>query len=251
MKILIYLLLLTSYSYSQSNITEIKYKVNTDNGKAAGIDTIYYTYESNNLVSKQFNQNEPVTSITYSYSSVNKLERERHYKNSSLVSLYKYEYDKSGKLIKEKCYDGNNKLLFSNSLKYDSKGNLVSKKSNISTGFKMVNSYDYRNLNVKVVISGNSRNQKEIEYLYDDKGYLIQETVFQSLKKSKSGKRYQVSKIKYKYNDQNLLVQKQNYLTDGIWEIFNYSYDDNLKLIKWEKQNPQGKVEFYVEYRYE
>lgn len=242
--------LLLNYSHSQSKITEVKYQV-TDKIVSV-MDSISYYYDgSGQLIEVNFNNNEPVNKIFYTYSATGKLLEAKEYKYTDLKNSYKFEYNKSGRLFKEKCFDAMDKLLFTNSLKYDSKGNMIRKKSSISTGIKIENTYDSKNNNFKSVISGNSRNQKEIEYLYDDNGRVTQEIIYQSLKNSKSGKRYQQSKIKYIYNDYGKLKEKQNYLTDAIIEKYIYTYDDNGKLSKWEKFSPQGKVEFYVEYRYE
>ncbi len=235
---------------SQTIVTETKYIVKDQIKKL--LDSLQYKYDnSGNVIEVKLHISEPVNLKTYSYNLLNKLTEEKHFRYSDLRNIYKYEYDKSGKLVKEKCYDSMDKLLFTNTLKYDSKGNMIRKKSSISTGIKIENTYDSKNNNFKSVISGNSRNQKEIEYLYDDKGKVTQEIIYQSLKNSKSGKRYQQSKIKFIYNDYGKLKEKQNYLTEDIIEKYIYTYDDNGKLSKWEKFSPQGKLEFYVEYKYE
>lgn len=250
-KILLIILVFAANTFSQTKITEIKYTVSSSDGKSTVVDTIQCLYNGNKLSEKIFNSYEPVTSIRYIYSSANLLTEEKHFKNSDFKNTYKFEYNKAGQLTREKCYDSKNKLLFTNTLKYDSKGNMVRKKSNISTGIKIENTYDSKNNNFKSVISGNSRNQKEIEYVYDDNGKVTQEIIYQSLKNSKSGKRYQQSKLTFKYNDSGKLIEKLNYLTNEVIEKFIYIYDDNGKLSKWEKFNPQGKLEYYVEYRYE
>jgi len=249
-KLIVALLFSSQLVISQTQITEVKYQVK-DN-KPSLIDSIVFSYNSSGQLSEaRFNNSEPISSKTYLYNAAGKLTEEKHYKYTDLRNTYKYEYDKSGRLTKEKCYDSNNKLMFTNTLKYDSKGNMIRKKSDISTGIRIDNSYDSQNRNYKSIVSGNSRNQKEIEYLYDDKGRIQQETIFQSLKNSKKGKRYQQSKIRYIYDDSGRLTEKQNYLTDDVIEKFKYSYGDNGKLSKWEKLSPQNKLEFIVEYRYE
>ncbi|RPI15071.1 MAG: hypothetical protein EHM58_14935 [Ignavibacteriae bacterium] len=249
--IIITIILLINICISQTRITEVKFTVNPNDNKQTVLDTIIYVYDKNNLVETQYNKNEPVTNVQYYYSSNNLLSEEKHYRYTIFVCSYKYEYDKSGKLIKEKCYDNNNKLIFTNSLKYDKKNNLISKISNIPTRFRTDNTFDSDNKHIKTIISSNTKNQKEIEYLYDEKGKLSQETSYSSLKKSKSGKRYQISKVKFSYDDNGKLTQKQNYLTDVITETFEYKYDDKGRMSKWEKLNSQGKVEFLVIYNYE
>jgi len=249
-KLIVALLFSCQLVISQTQITEVKYQVK-DN-KPSLVDSIVFSYNSSGQLSEaRFNNSEPISSKTYLYNAAGKLTEEKHYKYTDLRNTYKYEYDKSGRLTKEKCYDSNNKLMFTNTLKYDSKGNMIRKKSDISTGIRIDNSYDSQNRNYKSIVSGNSRNQKEIEYLYDDKSRIQQETIFQSLKNSKKGKRYQQSKIRYVYDDTGRLTEKHNYLTEDVIEKFKYTYGDNGKLAKWEKLSPQGKLEFIVEYRYE
>lgn len=235
---------------SQTKVTEIKYQVNDK--KVSLVDSIFFIYNSNDQLNEvRFSNAEPVSSKSYLYNASGKLAEEKHYRYTNLKNTYKFEYNKAGRLTKEKCYDSKDKLLFTNTLKYDSKGNMIRKKSNISTGIKIENTYDSKNNNFKSVISGNSRNQKEIEYVYDDNGKVTQEIIYQSLKNSKSGKRYQQSKLTFKYDDYGKLTEKLNYLTNEVIEKFIYTYDNNGKLSKWEKFNPQGKLEYYVEYKYE
>ena len=241
---------LLSVGYSQTKTTEVKYQA--IDKIVSVIDSISFYYNSTGqLIEVNYNNNEPINKKFYTYGATGKLIEEKDYKNTDLKNSYKYEYDKTGNLIKEKCYDAIDKLLFTNTLKYDLKGNMIRKKSSISTGIKIENTYDSKNNNFKSVISGNSRNQKEIEYIYDDNGKVTQEIIYQSLKNSKSGKRYQQSKIKYVYSEYGKLKEKHNYLSEDIIEKYIYTYDDNGKLSKWEKFTPQGKLEFYVEYMYE
>ena len=93
--------------------------------------------------------------------------------------------------------------------------------------------------------------KKEVECFFDEKGNIIQETVYQSLKKSKDNKRYQLSKIKYVYNESGKLSQKINYITEEVIENFYYTYNDDGTLSKWEKFNAQNKLAYLVEYVYE
>lgn len=248
--IIITILFLSGCLLAQNRMFELKYNLSED--KFILIDSIVNLYDASGLITEShLNQSEPVNLIQFIYDSKKHLAKEKRFKDDVLKQIIEYEYSETGHLIKENNLDGKGNELFANYLKYDNSNNLVRKKSNISTGQRIENSFNSQKQKIKSVVSGNSRNQTEIEYIYDDKGKVIQETIYQSLKRSKSGKRYQQSKIKFIYDSWGKLSEKQNYLTDEVIEKYSYTYDDNGKLSKWEKFSPQGKLEFYVEYRYQ
>lgn len=161
---------------------------------------------------------------------------------------FKVDYDFNGLLKSKKYYNKSNKLINSIRYFYDSKNRLKKIKSSINS-YQIENLY-LNDLLVKSTVTNNSRNKTEIEYNYNAKGNIISEKSYRSLKDSKKKKRYFDYKIEYKYNSENLLIEKFYFPTENISEKFTYTYDENQKLLKWEKFNNQNKVVFVTKYYY-
>lgn len=243
------ILLDSKIPYGTKSIVEKKIKV-------AGIqeilqDTVIYVFnKEGNLTDILLENSEPINRKEFVYNSFGKIKEERWYNLSTVQAKYFYEYGKNNQLEKVTFHKTNDDEI-ENSYIYDTKGRLISVNSSIPVKFKIENYYNLKDQKFKSIFSSNSATQKELNYLYDDNGNIIQQTILISQKNNLIAKKFQMSKITFEYDVNGKLVKKNNFIAEDLSESFIYTYGEQGKLDKWEKYDAQKKLVYKVKYEYQ
>ena len=231
-------------------IKENKYTISVNSIKNL-VDVIYYKFDSKGYLKElNLDTKEKVNIIKFNYNYDDKLISEKGYNKSVLSYRIDFEYDDYGNLSEEIFYDSKNNQVSTNKIKYNSKGLVSEKISDVSVRFSLKNFYNTNNKLYKTEILSTSSIKKEIEYYYNNLGLLSSETIYTLWKNNPSAKKYRISKVEYEYNSDNTLKEKKYFITDKVTEAFKYYYNDKGYLEKWEKYNSQGKLVYVVDYEY-
>ncbi|MFD2229502.1 hypothetical protein [Alkalimarinus sediminis] len=200
-----------------------------------------YNYNDQGLLSdKRVERKGQVTlKDVYSYNENGLLKEERHYQEDKYTRNVSYQYDSKGnrteKLNRTVLY-GNFRDFMSYKIdyEYDDRGNLIRKyEEHLKNGdWKQ---FDYRYDETGFLISKRKQEQgyrdfdktynytkPTIEYVNDDQGRLIEETIDPDSK-------YPI-KVDYRYSSSGLLIEKNKRFTDG--RRIRYTYDASENLIE-------------------
>ncbi|MBX7047337.1 MAG: hypothetical protein K1X86_16020 [Ignavibacteria bacterium] len=234
--------------YGTKSIVEKKIKV-TGTQEILQDSVIYVFSKEGKLTDIILENLEPINRKEFIYNNVGKIKEERWYNLSTVQLKYFYEYEKNGSLEKVILHKSNYDEI-ENSYNYDTKGRLISINSSIPVKFKIENFYNLKDQKFKSIFSGNSATQKELNYLYDENGKIIQQTILIAQKNNTTSKKYQMSKITFEYDVSGKLVKKNNFIAEDLSESFIYGYDEQGNLDKWEKYDAQKNLVYKVKYEY-
>lgn len=235
--------------YGTKSIVEKKIKVS--GAQEILQDSVVYAFnKEGKLIDIILENSEPINRKEFIYNTVGKIKEERWYYLSTVQLKYFYEYEKNGVLEKVILHKTNSDEI-ENSYTYDMKGRLSSVNSSIPVKFKIENFYNLKDQKFKTIFSSNSATQKELNYLFDDNGKIIQQTILISQKSSSTAKKYQMSKITFEYDTTGKLIKKNNFIAEDLSESFIYSYDEQGNLDKWEKFDAQKNLVYRVKYEYQ
>lgn len=226
-------------------VCEAKYEL--ANNKSKLVDSTVYSFNAANLITRIENgKSYSLPMKEFFYNTDNKVSRVESNSNGiSYHDIYEYEFNK---LISIKTYDKNNKLINNIKFYYDANGNLMKKSATLK---KYTTTFlNFMGNIIRSEITNTTNAKKEIEYIYDNKGNLTTEKVFDSLKKSKNKRKYLKLKIEYSYDEYGYLKEKKIYLTDSVIEKIYYKYNEDGTLKEWKKVDPQGNENFITKYYY-
>jgi hypothetical protein len=258
-KIIIALLMVViSNAYSQFENNNLKY-FNTKGVKQiierkySIKDTVTFplaiqTYDFNSkgrIVKVNFPKGETYNKIEFGYDDKNNLLSEKYYKNDLSANYINYEYEKNilQSIIQK---DRNDDLISSSTYKYNSNNRLT---GIVNEEFKYSSEYYYSGNNCyKIKLYNSSKIVKTIDMNYDKNGNLETEAGSFMYSGDKNSKSYNYYKKSYKYDDKNRLIE-MNWDNNGVnFDTYKYFYD-NDNLIKWERTDALGKLNYRTEYK--
>lgn len=196
----------------------------------------------------RFGEGEIITSTPQAFGSYiivydslgNIINKRDFYFKERTISTERF-YNEKGQLTKWISYDDDEKIRFSLAYEYNEQGDEI-KEIDLLDG-------DTENITIKYNEQGQKIYEKKdlytTTYNYDGKNLIEKKAIW------RIGHYYSsVSVTKYKYNEQNYLVEENEY-DDGILEEINkYEYDINGNRTKDYKKDEKGKIEC-VFYKYD
>jgi len=233
------------------NITEYTYNENGNlikqvDKSSDGHETVYeYTYDANGNLIKEVR---PLWLVEYTYDENGYLIKKVSEYSPFLPdkSITEYTYDENGNLIKEN-YDpegGKNFLEYT----YDANNRLI-KKVRHEDGMEDIEEhvYDANGILIKEGYKYSSGTEYFTEYTFGESGLLIKtKTVYTNEDGVKS-----VRESTYTYDENRnpaIMITKDS---DGREFVYECTYDQNGRLIKYVEKTSEGVVEYMVENTYD
>jgi hypothetical protein len=255
--ILIFLIILTTNAYSQfkdnmlkyfntngiKQIIERKYNIKDSVATKLAVQTNEFDIKGK-LVKISLPPGEPFSKITFTYDVIGNLSREKYYKSDLLTnySIYEYENNKLQNVVNK---DRNDDVISNVIYQYtqDDKISVIKNEE-----FKYSSEYLYSGKNCyKIKLSNTSKIIKIIDMDYDKNGNVINETGSFMYSGDKNSKIYSYYKKSYKYDEKNRLIE-MDWDNNGVnYDTYKYYYE-NGNLIKWERTDAFGKLNYRVEY---
>lgn len=202
-----------------------------------------YKYDnSNKLIEEE--------KFLYSYNENDLLIKELYYKNNHLISSYTYKYDEHANKIEETYEDTQKNYKYIRKYKYDDKNRLIFVKE------KNTDREDTLNIFKRTYKDG-----LLMEEYYGEKNYSYTHTYFYENKKLKTKKEESSSfegcyftntETIYRYNDKELPISRDVYISHKLQNNITYEYDEKGKEIKCVYTFPDdSQYNSYVTYQYD
>jgi outer membrane protein OmpA-like peptidoglycan-associated protein len=255
--ILLILIIIVNNAYSQYDINLSKYfkiegikqlvekKYIIDDSTASLVSTQIYEFNDKGLlINVILPVDESFNKITFTYDEKGNKNTEKYYKNDFLSYYSLFEYS-NNKLISIQDKGRFDNLLSTKFLKYNSKNKLIQIKDEDNN---YVTDYLFVGDNCsKIKMSYPSHTVKVISLNYDINHNITEETCSLNSLDDKNKDNYQNYKKSYKYDERNKLIEIK-WVNSGInFEDYKYFYK-NDNLVKWERTNEYGKLNFRVVY---
>ena len=193
------------------------YRGNSDSeiGLKTGSNSFSYKFnEAGSKIEEQYYDSIGMIKTTseYAYSKGQKLEKKITNSDNKLLHSYQYEYDKLGRIIKTNGtgYEGNNKLEYYITSKYDDNGNEILCITYTPGGMKLdATEYTFKNnKKIKLILFDNMDSPRAIcEYKYNENGDVNKEIYYTG-----NNMLFEEYSIEYTYDSQNNWIKKVYFL---------------------------------------